>query len=75
MCIEIEIIDDIIDQEDNEGFNVDFEFVNGTGVTKGAIPQTMVIIVDDDGKTNCGNNELSSIDQNLMNSNLRCIKG
>ena len=48
-CIEIEILEDI-DQENNERFNVDFEFVNGTGVTKGAVPQTMVIIIDDDGK-------------------------
>ena len=47
-CIEIEIIDDMIALENNEGFNVDFEFVNGMGARKGAIPQTMVIIIDND---------------------------
>ena len=47
-CIEIEIIDDMIALENDEGFNVDFEFVNGMGACKGAIPQTMVIIIDND---------------------------
>ena len=47
-CIEIEIIDDMIALENDEGFNVDFEFVNGMGARKGAIPQTMVIIIDND---------------------------
>ena len=47
-CIGIEIIDDEIALENNEGFNVDFDFVDGTGARKGAIPQTMVVIVDDD---------------------------
>ena len=46
-CIGIEIIDDTV-QENNEGFNVDFEFVNETGARKGAIPQTMVVIIDND---------------------------
>ena len=48
-CIEIDIIDDNV-QENDEGFNVDFEFVNGMGARKGAIPQTMVVIVDNDSK-------------------------
>jgi len=51
-CIEIAIIDDIIALENDESFNVDFEFSNGMGVSKGAIPQTTVIIIDNDGM--CG---------------------
>jgi len=47
-CIQFDIIDDEIALENNESFNVDFEFVNGVGARKGAIPQTMVIIVDND---------------------------
>ena len=46
-CIGIEIVNDTV-QENNEGFNVDFEFVDGTGARKGAIPQTMVVIIDND---------------------------
>ena len=44
-CIQFDIIDDEVALENNEGFNVDFEFVDGTGARKGAIPQTMVVIV------------------------------
>ena len=35
--------------ENEEGFNVDFEFVNEEGVHKGSIPQSMVIITNEDG--------------------------
>lgn len=48
-CIEIKIIDDSIALENDEGFNMDFEFINGMGLSKGAIPQTTVIIIDNDG--------------------------
>jgi len=41
--IGVEIIDDEIAHEDNESFNVDFDFVNRVGARKCAIPQTMVI--------------------------------
>ena len=47
MCIVIHIIDDAL-EEQPEGFNVDFSFVNDTGVRKGPIAQTMVIIMDDE---------------------------
>jgi len=33
---------------ENESFNVDFEFVNGVGARKGAIPQTIQIIIDNE---------------------------
>ena len=50
-CIDIEIIDDNVALENDEGFNVDFEFVDvEVGlVRKGSIPQSMVIITDEDG--------------------------
>ena len=48
-CIDIEIINDNVAMENEEGFNVDFEFVNEEGVHKGSIPQSMVIITDEDG--------------------------
>ena len=47
-CTQFDIIDDTTD-ENNEGFNVDFEFVDRMGVRKGTVAQSMVIITDDDG--------------------------
>ena len=47
-CTQFDIINDTI-QENNEGFNVDFEFVDGMGARKGTVAQSMVIIEDDDG--------------------------
>ena len=43
----IHIIDDAL-EEQLEGFNVDFSFVNDTGVRKGPNAQTMVIIMDNE---------------------------
>ena len=47
-CTSFSIINDTI-QENNEGFNVDFDFVDGMGARKGTVAQSMVIITDDDG--------------------------
>ena len=50
-CIDIDIIDDNVALENDEGFNVDFEFMDDQVglVRKGSIPQSMVIITDEDG--------------------------
>ena len=51
-CTQFTIIDDTT-QENNEGFIVDFDFVDGVGAHKGTVPQSMVIITDDDGTCYC----------------------
>ena len=47
-CIQFDILDDETAFENNESFNVDFEFVDGVGARKGAITQTMVVIIDNE---------------------------
>ena len=67
-CIQFDIIDDEVALENNESFNVDFEFVNGVGARKGAIPQSMVIIVDSDSMLICTAHceEVSSVPHSLL---------
>ena len=73
-CLGVEIIDDEVALENNEGFNVDFEFVNGTGACKGAIPQTMVVIVDNDSMLICTAHyeEVNSVPHSLLHLSLLC---
>ena len=47
-CVQFDIMDDETALENDESFNVDFEFVDGVGARKGAIPQTMVVIIDNE---------------------------
>ena len=51
-CTQFTIIDDTT-QENNEGFIVDFDFVDRVGAHKGTVPQSMVIITDNDGTCYC----------------------
>ena len=47
-CVQFDIMDDETALENDKSFNVDFEFVDGVGARKGAITQTMVVIIDNE---------------------------